>query len=148
MTLYLDASVLVALMVKEDGALAVADLLDADERPLTTSDFARAETSAALARLVRMAILSTDQLKEALARLDDWTSAATRHEPLSPGDVAAANRLVRQPELALRAPDAIHIAAARRLDATLLTLDNGMTRAARALRLPCINPAETSALKA
>ncbi len=147
MTFYLDASVLVALMVKEDGARAVADLLDADECPLIASDFALAETAAALARLVRVAVLSTGQLENTFARLDDWTSAATRHEPLSPGDVAAANRLVRQPDLVLRAPDAIHIVMATRLKATLLTLDKGMARGAALLGLPCINPAETSALK-
>lgn len=146
MTLYLDASVLVALMVKEQGARAVADLLDADERPLTASDFALAETSAALARLVRIEALSAGQLKETFTRLDDWTGATTRREPLSAGDVATANRLVRQPDLVLRAPDAIHIAMAARLNATLLTLDNGMSRAAALLGLPCINPAETSAL--
>ncbi len=147
MMLYLDASVLVALMVKEGAARAVADLLDADERPLTASDFALAETSAALARLVRIAILSADQLEEAFARLDDWVGAATRHEGLSHGDVAAADRLVRQPDLVLRAPDAIHIAMAARLDATLVTLDKGMTRAAAALGLPCLNPADACALK-
>lgn len=147
MTLYLDASVLVALMVREDGARAVEDLLESDERPLAASDFALAETSAALARLVRIAVLSAGQLEEAFARLDAWTGATTRHEPLTPDDVAAATRLVRQPDLVLRAPDAIHIAAARRLDATLLTLDNGMARAAALLGLPCLNPAGTSALK-
>ena len=147
MTLYLDASVLVALMVKEAGARAVADLLHADERPLTASDFALAETSAALARLARIAVLSSDQLEEVFTRLDHWTSAATRHESLSSGDVTAANRLVRQPDLALRVPDAIHVAMAARLEATLLTLDKGMARAATLLGLPCINPADSSALK-
>ena len=147
MTLYLDASVLVALMVREDGAHAVDDLLDADERPLTASDFALAETSAALARLVRIAVLTAGQLEEAFARLDDWTGATTRRERLAPDAVAAATRLVRQPDLVLRTPDAIHIAMVARLNATLVTLDRGMARAARALDVPCINPADTSALK-
>src|SRR5690606_37549681 len=73
MTLYLDASVLVALMVREDVARAVEDLLESDERPLAASDFALAETSATLARLVRIAVLSAGQLEEAFARLDAWT---------------------------------------------------------------------------
>ena len=40
-------------------------------------------------------------------------------------------------------PDAIHIAAAHRLDATIVTLDRGMARAATALGVACINPAKT-----
>jgi predicted nucleic acid-binding protein len=61
-------------------------------------------------------------------------------------DIADAITFLRLPGLVLRAPDAIHIAAARRLGATLLTLDDGMARAAAVLDVPCINPAETSAL--
>ena len=40
---------------------------------------------------------------------------------------------VRRFDLALRAPDALHLAVARRLDATLVTLDRRLTAAAREL---------------
>jgi predicted nucleic acid-binding protein len=53
---------------------------------------------------------------------------------------------VRRFDLKLRAPDALHLAICRRLQARLVTLDNNLARAARALDVPCINPAETSAL--
>lgn len=64
---------------------------------------------------------------------------------IAPGDIAAATLLVRRHDLKLRAPDAIHIAAAERLTTTLVTLDINMAAAARALDLSCINPAEESA---
>lgn len=63
---------------------------------------------------------------------------------IATADVIAATNFVRRPDLPLRAPDAIHIAAAHRLDATLVTLDIGMARAARALGVECINPAESA----
>ena len=56
-----------------------------------------------------------------------------------------ATAFIRRPGVNLRAPDAIHIAAAQRLGATLLTLDNGMARAADALGVPYLNPAEAEA---
>ncbi len=57
-------------------------------------------------------------------------------------DIADATAFVRLPGVALRAPDAIHIAAAQRVGATILTLDRGMARAADLLGVPCINPAD------
>ena len=147
MTLYLDASVLVALVAREPGATTVTAVLEGTERPLVASDFAVAETSAALARLLRIGARTVDQLEGAFIRLDGWIDAATSLRTVTSADVAEANILVRNSALALRAPDAIHIAAAGRLGAVLVTLDRGMTRAAAALDLPCINPADTSALK-
>lgn len=146
MTLYLDASVLVALVAKEPGATSVTAVLGVAERPLIASDFAVAETSAALARLLRIGARTAGQLEEAFTRLDGWIDAATSLRTVTSTDVAEANLLVRNPDLALRAPDAIHIAAAARLGAVLVTLDKGMTRAAAALDIPCLNPADASAL--
>lgn len=56
-----------------------------------------------------------------------------------------ATAFVRRPDITLRAPDAIHIAAASRLGATLLTLDHGMARAAAALGVDHLNPADADA---
>jgi uncharacterized protein len=48
-------------------------------------------------------------------------------------DVRLAGIYVRRFDLGLRAPDAVHIAIARRLDATLVTLDRRLAAAAREL---------------
>jgi hypothetical protein len=49
---------------------------------------------------------------------------------IHPADVRLAVTYVRRFELALRAPDALHLAIARRLDATIVTLDRRLSAAA------------------
>jgi uncharacterized protein len=46
----------------------------------------------------------------------------------------------RRFELALRAPDALHLAISRRLDATLITLDRRLAAAARGLDIAVETP--------
>ena len=147
MSLYLDASAVMAA-VAEEAAHTVVDpfIRDAESRVLL-SEFCLAECSAAVSKLARMRIRSTDEADLLLDRLDRWAATLTSRTAIENSDVTHAIGLVRCHELKLRAPDAIHIAAAHRLEATLITLDLGMARAAAALGLPCINPAETSALK-
>ena len=48
-------------------------------------------------------------------------------------DVRLADAYVRRFDLGLRTPDALHLAIAHRLDATLLTLDRRLATAAREL---------------
>lgn len=55
------------------------------------------------------------------------------HVRVSSSDIDAARDLVRHIELKLRAPDAIHLATAQRLGATLATFDVTLASAARAL---------------
>jgi uncharacterized protein len=54
---------------------------------------------------------------------------------LEAGDIAQADLFVRRLDLPLLAPDAIHIAIAQRLRATLVTFDRQMATAARTLGL-------------
>jgi predicted nucleic acid-binding protein len=77
--------------------------------------------------------------------LDSWTSTFADPISVAPSDIKTATSWVRRTDFALRAPDAIHVAAARRLDLVLVTLDSGMANAARMLGVACINPAESSA---
>jgi len=142
MRFYLDASALVAIVAQEPSSNAVSDrLAQSDYLPIVT-DFSHAESSAALSKLVRMRILGVERVDHLLARLDYWTSEFSERPEVGPADVADAALHVRRHDLALRAPDAIHIAAAHRLGATLLTLDRGMARAAAALGVSHLNPAE------
>ncbi len=50
----------------------------------------------------------------------------------------AAEAFVRRLDLALRTPDALHIAMAQRVDATLVTFDEKMATCAKALGTPVI----------
>lgn len=143
MTLWLDASVLVALITREPTSRQIDNLLDQSEPPMV-SDFCIAECSSAIARLVRIGTRTADQADELFRDLDDWVATASNLLAIDQGDIAMATDFVRQPGVSIRAPDAIHIAAAQRVGATILTLDRGMARAAHLLGVPCINPAEAN----
>ncbi|WP_029415623.1 type II toxin-antitoxin system VapC family toxin [Brevundimonas bacteroides] len=145
MSLYFDASALVAIIADEPSSQAVYETLRHGERLPLVSDFCRAEASAALAKRVRTGAAQLGDIDLFYADLDHWALNAGEAVKVSSADIHRAAELVRHRELALRAPDAIHIAAAHRLGATLLTLDRGLARAAAALGVPYLNPGEADA---
>ncbi len=142
MLLYLDASILVAIVRNEPTQPLLTHLLNPGRNVSCVSDLAIAETSAAIAAKGRASNRSAALVKGDFARLDEWAAAFAETVDIVPDDIATANRFVRNPDIALRAPDATHIAAARRLGITVLTLDRGMARAAKALDIAYLNPAE------
>src|SRR6266446_5559455 len=115
MSIYLDTSVLIPTLVEEPVSGAVEAYLKTRPERLI-SDFAAAEVASGLSRLVRTSLL---------------TAAAPAE--LNSADARLAYTYVRRFELMLRAPDALHLAIARRIDATLVTLDRRLARAAREL---------------
>lgn len=142
---YADASVIVALIARQGASALVDPLLRNNGSQIMVSDFALAECSSALARLGRVDRWSEDLQRTSFDELDTWVDSMSERFQIAPEDVALATTFVRLPGIALRVPDAIHITAAHRLGATLLTLDRGMARAADLLGVPCINPAEAGA---
>ena len=135
MRLYLDASVLVGLLVP-DALSARADAMLRAQRPvLLVSDFAAAEFASALGRRVRVGELTPDKARTAFAGFDAWTAQKTRRVETMAADVRAAEAFLRRLDLTLRAPDAVHVAIAQRTDAALATFDERMAIAARALGL-------------
>ena len=135
MSVYLDASVLVALFT-EDALTARADdvLRQVLDTPIV-SDFAGIELTSAVSRRVRTRDLSVDDARHAFDAFDGWVNRGVQREELRREDVALADGYLRRLDLALRAPDAIHIAIAQRLDASLLSFDEKMLAAARSLGL-------------
>ena len=146
MSLYLDASAVMAVVAEEETNALVDPVIRNAGTLVLLSEFCLAECSAAISKLTRMRIRSIGEADLLLDRLDRWAAALTNRTAIENADVTDAIGLVRRHELKLRTPDAIHIAATHRLGATLVTLDRGMARAATALGLPCINPADASAL--
>lgn len=142
MKLYLDASALVAVVADEPSSQKVFDAILSSDLPPLISDFCRAESSAALAKLVRMSAKAAVNVDQLYSVLDQWALDGGERVYVASEDIDQATDLVRRHDLFLRAPDAIHIAATQRLGAKLLTLDKGMVRAADALGVPCINPAD------
>jgi uncharacterized protein len=128
---YLDTSVLLPTLIAEPATEAVYDCLGACEQELLISDFAAAEVASALSRLIRMAVLTDADASARLADFDAWRAAMSMPVDIGASDARLAYMYVRRFDLGLRAPDALHLAIARRLDATLITLDRRLAAAAR-----------------
>lgn len=138
---YLDASVLVSLLLGEPSSGAVGRWIAKVELPLLVSDFAAAEVSSAISLAVRQGRETASNGISRLSDFDDWRSAApTIPIDVGPEDIRMADQIVRAFELGLKAPDALHIATAQRLNVQLITLDRRLLRAASALGVEATSP--------
>ena len=120
-----------------DAVLARADrrvdaFMSIVQQDLWVSHFA-AGGGSALSRLVRIGRLQATDGAACLSDFDVWRAAMTRHAEIHAVDVRLAAAYVRRFDLGLRAPDALHLAIARRLDIALVTLDRRMMAAASEL---------------
>lgn len=132
MNVYLDASVIVPLFLP-DRFTGRSETLVRKLAPVPIlSNFAAAEFASAVSRLVRMRERSTAEARVALADFDEWATSAIRVE-IGPADIAQAESFLRRLDLPLRTMDAIHIAAAGRINAPLATFDRRMAETAAAL---------------
>jgi predicted nucleic acid-binding protein len=131
--IYLDASVLMAVLAEEPASAAVRRFLRSHREDRLISDFAAAEVASAIARLLRMRLQTVEEGSVRLADFDAWRAAASSAADMHAADARLAYAYVRRFDLALRAPDALHLAIAGRLDATLVTLDQRLATAAREL---------------
>lgn len=133
MTFYLDPSVVLPTLVGEPASATVDGFMSTVTQELLVSDFAAAEVASALSRLVRTGRLHAREGAMCLADFDLWRAAMTTVAEIHAADVRLAGVYVRRFDLALRAPDALHVALAHRLDVALVTLDRRMAAAAREL---------------
>jgi uncharacterized protein len=138
-SLYLDASVLVTLFVIDPSSARAEAFLSAHPEIVFVSDFGVAEFSSAVGRRVRTRDLTREDGQLAFSHLDTWVARSAYRE-ITTADIDAANRILRRLDVNLRTPDAIHIAIAQRLDATLITFDRSMAASARALGIAVATP--------
>jgi predicted nucleic acid-binding protein len=132
-SVYLDASVLVALFTIDHFTARAKSFLTTHSPMLVVSDFAVAEFASAVSRRVRTKDLTADEARIAFASFDSWRARATQHVDATTPDIAAAASVLRRLDLNLRTPDAINIGIADRIGAALATFDERMAMAARAL---------------
>lgn len=133
MSLVLDTSAILPILIQEEATSAVQAYLATAGQELLISDFAAAEVASALSRLLRTGLLDDVSATARLADFEAWRAATSTPVELHAADARLAYACVRRFDLALRAPDALHVAITRRLDATLVTLDRRMARAAAEL---------------
>jgi predicted nucleic acid-binding protein len=131
--IYLDASVLIAVLAEEPASAAVRSFLRSHREDRLISDFAAAEVASVISRLSRMRLLTEAEGSARLTDFDAWRAAASSAAEMHAADARLACAYVRRFDLQLRAPDALHLAIAWRLDAALVTLDRRVAAAAREL---------------
>ena len=135
MSVYADASLLVALLAP-DLLNGRARQYLADHRPtLMISDFAAAEFASVIAKRVRTGDMSRADAVLAFSAFDAWSARLGSRLELARTDLVRAEALIRRLDLSLRTPDALNIAMAERHGATLATFDKGMAAAAMAVGL-------------
>ena len=130
MRVSLDASALVPLFINDAFNERIEIYLISHAPDIIVSDFAAAEFASAIARRVRMGQLTRSEARDAFATFDMWPVTRIQTEP---SDMVAAAAYMRRLDLNLRTPDALNIAIAQRLSATLVTFDDRMAHNARLL---------------
>jgi uncharacterized protein len=133
---YLDASVIVAVLTKDVFTTRADTYIRSHAPILIVSDFADAEFASVIARRVRMREVTRQTARAVFAELDAWVVRNTERAETTSADVAAATQALRRLDLTLRTADALNIAIAQRINATLMTFDDKMTFAAKALGVP------------
>jgi len=128
---YLDASILLALLTNNPLTPRADAFMRANTPALIVSDFAAAEFASAMARRVRTGGITPDEARVAFSTFDAWAARATRREQTKAADVSEA--FLRRLDLNLRTPDALNIAIAQRIGAALVSFDEKMSPSARAL---------------
>jgi uncharacterized protein len=134
LSVYFDASIIVALLLRDDDFNSRAEAFVRQHRPSpVVSDLASVEFASALARRVRMKDISANEARKAFQAFDSWKSAGVSLAHVAAPEFSVAEKSLRRLDLALRSGDAIHIALARRLGAALATFDEKMAASAKAL---------------
>lgn len=137
MTTYVDTSVLIKLLVAEEGSESAREIWRRSPRVASVT-LVLAESAAALAAAERSGRITTSQHDQLLTSctelVDQMTLVEVTHDL-----VASAAVLAR--EEALRGYDAVHLAAALTLGATILTsADVALCDAARSRGLHVAHP--------
>jgi uncharacterized protein len=127
---YLDTSFLVPIVVDEAGSPNARMWWRESKSDSIVADLARLEFSAVVSRAVRMRSITEAEAQSFLADLDLLRDDCLTHA-LGPADVNGAERLIRDFSTKLAAPDALHLASALNLGATLVTFDERLAAAAR-----------------
>ncbi len=141
MTLYLDTSAIIPTLVLEPTGPAIDRFIAGNRERLAVSEFAATEVASAFSRLHRTGAMDRAETLLRLADFDTWRAANTATPDITAADHRLAGLYVRRFDLALRAPDALHLAICARLGLTLVTLDRRLAAAAVALGVAVIDPA-------
>ena len=135
MIVYLDASVIVALLTQDLFTDRAKAFLSLGSPALIVSNYAAAEFASVIARRVRTQELAIAEARTAFSNLDVWSARAAQRVETIAADIGVATGFIRRLDLTLRMPDAVNIAIAQRVGAILATFDMRMADSATVLGL-------------
>ncbi len=131
LTLYLDASVIVSLFSVDSSTDRARVILNEARSNIAVSDFGRVEFASAIACITRVNPRRLTLASDLFASFDAWRARFVTDLTTLPADLAAAEASLRRLDTPLRTGDALHIAIAERLGATIATFDRTLAEAAR-----------------
>jgi predicted nucleic acid-binding protein len=139
--IYLDTSVVVALLTPEERSAHALDWFAQSREPLISSDWLITETHSALGIKQRHHGLSSEARLAAEVQFERLLQGGVELRSLDRGRFRQAAELLQNPALGLRAGDALHLAVALHSRCTrLASFDGRMQQAAMALGLsPVLN---------
>lgn len=140
MSFYLDTSGIVPLILQDAHTPAAEEWFAQVRATIFISDFAALEFAAVVSRQARMGRLSAQTGALTLDLFDDWAVRLTRRIKTDLSDMALSESLVRNFDLKLAGPDALHLAMATNHGAELVTFDARLAEAARALGAAVVMP--------
>jgi predicted nucleic acid-binding protein len=131
---YVDTSILVAALTTEAHSRRAERFLTAHRvGDLAISEWVIAEFSSALSMELRLGTIDEETRKAGLEALHIMTSQSLALVPVTSSHFRTAARFADQDRLALRAPDALHLAVAAEQGMVLSTLDERLATAGKAL---------------
>lgn len=131
---YLDTSLLVAALTPESETQRVQSWLGSvDAGTLAISDWVSTEFSSALSIKLRAGLIRREDRAAALSAFKRLSASSLMRLDLEPEHFRLAASFADREELSLRAGDALHLAVASLIGATICTLDRRMAAACAAL---------------
>lgn len=133
---YVDTSVIVALLTAESGTAKVTKWYAAQNEAPTCSDWLLTEFASAIAMKVRTKQISEATAKSVRKEFSVLAAGGLRVVPVSRAAFGRAATLTAAHQHGLRAGDALHLAVAIELGATqMATLDSGLAKNSKRLGL-------------
>lgn len=137
MSIYLDSSVIVALLVEEVSTSQLLDWLPQQQTgSLFVSEWTAPEVSSALSLKVRSKQISADRQVAAIAAWGKLRDMSFQTLAVLPEHFETAASFADRYDLGVRAGDALHLAIASAAGFSLMTLDKTMAAAAPLLGVP------------
>lgn len=140
MSLYLDASILVAMIQSEGDSEAALSFVGRATQPLIVSDYAKGEVASAISRRFRMGEIELSEAQDLLQAFDEWAVNASQPLTTEASDIQLGAQFIRRITLGIRMPDAVHLAAAQARGMTIVTFDTKMAMVAEMLGIETIEP--------